>query len=73
LDAARTRSAQAGDAAWPAAAEMVSHSSLPARRSSYQASRDDLAVYVALAKPAAASAPHTARWYSHITALLGSR
>ena len=40
----------------------------------YQASRDDLAVYVAFgAAPAAASAPHAARWYSHISALLGSR
>jgi elongation factor 1-beta len=37
----------------------------------YQASRDDLAVYVAMS--GAPSAPHTARWYAHISALLGSR
>ena len=40
---------------------------------SYQASRDDLAVYAALpAAPDAKAAPHAARWYSHITALLGA-
>ncbi len=40
----------------------------------YQASRDDLAVYVAFsAAPAAATYPHLARWYSHISALLGNR
>ena len=43
-------------------------------RGRFQASRDDLAVYVAFAgAPAAATYPHTARWYNHVTALLGSR
>ena len=41
---------------------------------SYQASRDDLAVYAALAaKPDASKYANAARWYSHITALLGKR
>lgn len=40
----------------------------------YQASRDDLVVYAALSKaPDASSAPHVARWFSHIKALLGAR
>merc|ERR1711907_607249 len=38
----------------------------------YQASRDDLAVYGAMASsPSAKEYPHAARWYSHIKALLG--
>lgn len=40
----------------------------------FQASRDDLVVYSALSKaPDASSAPHAARWFSHIQALLGAR
>ena len=46
----------------------------PSLPCSYQASRDDLAVYAALAaKPDAAKYAHAARWYAHITALLGAR
>jgi elongation factor 1-beta len=38
----------------------------------YQASRDDLAVYAALsAAPDASKYVNAARWYSHVTALLG--
>lgn len=40
---------------------------------SYQASRDDLAVYSALKSAPAASYPNAQRWYKHITALLGAR
>eukprot|EP00270_Netrium_digitus_P014924 TRINITY_DN5154_c0_g3_i1.p1 TRINITY_DN5154_c0_g3~~TRINITY_DN5154_c0_g3_i1.p1 ORF type:complete len:264 (+),score=105.13 TRINITY_DN5154_c0_g3_i1:50-793(+) len=41
--------------------------------SGYSASRDDLAVYSALASaPSAAEYVNAARWYKHITALLGS-
>ena len=58
---ARCFSAQAPDAPARLAASVVR----------YQASRDDLAVYVAMS--GAPSAPHTARWYAHISALLGSR
>mmetsp|Transcript_6944 Transcript_6944/g.25057 ORF Transcript_6944/g.25057 Transcript_6944/m.25057 type:complete len:240 (-) Transcript_6944:1466-2185(-) len=40
--------------------------------SGYQASRDDLAVFGAMAKaPSAKEYPHAARWYAHIQALLG--
>lgn len=38
----------------------------------YQASRDDLAVFGAMASaPSAKEYPHAARWYNHIKALLG--
>jgi len=41
--------------------------------SGFQASRDDLIVYTAVSKaPDASSAPHAARWYKHIKALLGA-
>jgi elongation factor 1-beta len=41
--------------------------------SGHQASRDDLIVYTAISKaPSASSAPHAARWFSHIKALLGA-
>jgi hypothetical protein len=40
---------------------------------SYQASRDDLAVYAALAAKPDSKYPNAARWYSHISALLGAR
>merc|ERR1712060_292426 len=40
--------------------------------SGYQASRDDLAVFGAMASaPSAKEYPHAARWYSHVKALLG--
>ena len=49
------------------------HSPPPHTHHSYQASRDDLAVFAALASPPpASSAPHAARWYTHIQALLGA-
>ncbi|CAM6101589.1 unnamed protein product [Calypogeia fissa] len=40
--------------------------------SGYQAFRDDLAVYVAITSPPDAKFGNVARWYSHITSLLGS-
>ncbi|GHP05698.1 hypothetical protein PPROV_000444800 [Pycnococcus provasolii] len=42
--------------------------------SGYQASTDDLTVFMALAgaPPAAAATPHAARWYAHISALVAS-
>lgn len=40
--------------------------------SGYQASRDDLAVYTAITSPPEAKLVNAARWFSHITALLGS-
>eukprot|EP00897_Mesotaenium_endlicherianum_P003064 jgi/Mesen1/2786/ME000170S01901 len=39
--------------------------------SGYQASRDDLAVYSALKGAPSAENKHAARWYNHITVLLG--
>ncbi|KAL3674987.1 hypothetical protein R1sor_024935 [Riccia sorocarpa] len=38
----------------------------------YQASRDDLSVYLALEKAPTSKHVNASRWYSHITALLGS-
>ncbi|KAG6552386.1 hypothetical protein Mapa_006240 [Marchantia paleacea] len=38
----------------------------------YQASRDDLSVYLALAKAPSDKFVNVARWYDHITALLGA-
>ncbi|KAL2608649.1 hypothetical protein R1flu_027222 [Riccia fluitans] len=38
----------------------------------YQASRDDLSVYLAIEKAPTSKYVNAARWYSHITALLGS-
>jgi hypothetical protein len=56
------------------AAPALSRTARPLQHCSYQASRDDLSVYVAFsAAPAAATYPHLARWYSHVSALLGSR
>lgn len=41
--------------------------------SGFQSSRDDLAVFSALASaPSPKEYPHAARWYSHISALVGS-
>jgi hypothetical protein len=41
---------------------------------SYQASRDDLAVFAAMAsKPDVGKYANAARWYAHISALLGKR
>ena len=39
----------------------------------YQASRDDLAAYSAIAQcPDAKKYPHAARWWNHVKALLGA-
>ena len=47
--------------------------SSPSPSRSYQASRDDLAVFAALSSaPCAKSYPAAARWFSHIKALLGA-
>ncbi|BBN18326.1 elongation factor 1-beta [Marchantia polymorpha subsp. ruderalis] len=40
--------------------------------SGYQASRDDLSVYLAISKTPSAKFVNLARWYDHISALLGS-
>jgi hypothetical protein len=53
---------------------LLPRNSPPSPKRSYQASRDDLAVYAALAsKPDAGKYANAARWYSHISALLGAR
>ena len=62
-----------GDAAYGSTDARGARSIVPLSTTRYQASRDDLAVYGALAScPSAKEYANAARWFSHITALLGA-